>query len=148
MVTGVPLCYYSYLHTTIAVASTALAKRRAVKKVLQYSESIAICVAILKSNAISQWYKHISMFLRFFGRPFVKRFAYAIRPLSVCLSVYPVCPLYNVGALWPNGWTDQNETRHAVRPRPGHIVLDGNSALSPQKGGRAPHFRHISVVAK
>ena len=24
-----------------------------------------------------------------------------------CLSV---CPVYDVGALWPNGWTDQDET--------------------------------------
>jgi len=36
-------------------------------------------------------------FLLIFGRPFVKRFAYAIGPLSY------VCPLYDVGALWPNG---------------------------------------------
>jgi len=36
--------------------------------------------------------------------------------LSVhCLSVLFVC---NVGVLWPNGWTDQDETWHAGRPRP------------------------------
>jgi len=37
-----------------------------------------------------------------FGRPFVKQFALYYR--SVVLSV---C---DVGALWPNGWTDQDET--------------------------------------
>ena len=57
-----------------------------------------------------------------FGRPFVKRFA--IGPLSV-LSV---C---NVGVLWPNGWTDQDETWHAGRPRPGHIVLGGDRLPLP-----------------
>jgi len=48
--------------------------------------------------------------------------------LSVCLSV---C---DVRALWPNGYTDQDETWHAGRPRPGHIVLDGDRALPPPKG--------------
>ena len=48
-----------------------------------------------------------------FGRPFVK----TVRPmLSVrCLSVLSVC---DVGVLWPNGWTDQDETWQAGRPRP------------------------------
>jgi len=63
-----------------------------------------------------------------FGQPFVKRFAYAIGSLSVCLCVClsVCCPVSNVGVLWPNGWTDQDETWHAGRPRPGHIVLDGD----------------------
>jgi len=61
-----------------------------------------------------------------FGRPFVKRFALCYR--SVVLSV---C---NVRALWPNGWTDQDETWHAGGPRPGHIVLDGDPAPPPPKG--------------
>jgi len=62
--------------------------------------------------------------------------------LSVgCLSVSPVC---DVGVLWPNGWTDHNETWHTGRPGlgPGHIVLDGNLAPPPHKGarGRIPQF--------
>jgi len=42
---------------------------------------------------------------------------YPIRPLSVCpvLSLLSLC---DVGVLWPNGWMDQDETRHAGRPRP------------------------------
>jgi len=39
---------------------------------------------------------------------------YVIGPLSVCLSVLscPVlsCPVYDVGVLWPNVSTDQDET--------------------------------------
>jgi len=41
------------------------------------------------------------------------------RCLSVCLPVLSVC---DVRALWPNGWTDQDETNWpAGRPRP-HCV--------------------------
>ena len=31
---------------------------------------------------------------------------------------------------------------------PGHIVLDGDTAPLPQKGGRAANFRPIFIVAK
>ena len=40
-----------------------------------------------------------------------------------CLSVCPVC---DVGVLWPNGCMDPDETWHGCRPGPGHIVLDGD----------------------
>jgi len=71
-----------------------------------------------------------------FGRPFVKRFAlYAIGPLS-CLSVLSVC---DVGVLWPNGWTDQDETWHAARPRPWpHCVRWGPAVPFPK--GHSPQF--------
>jgi len=59
----------------------------------------------------------------------------------VCLSV---C---DVRALWPNGWTDQDETWHAGLG-PGHIVLDGDPAPPPQRGTAPPNFRPISVAAK
>jgi len=50
-------------------------------------------------------------YFSFIGRPFVKRFALCYRTVAMfvslsCLS-FPVC---DVGALWPNGWTDQGET--------------------------------------
>jgi len=51
-------------------------------------------------------------------------------PLSVCLSVLSVC---DVSALWPNGWTNQDETWHAGRPRP------WPSSPSP-KGAQPPIF--------
>jgi len=44
-----------------------------------------------------------------FGRPFVKRFA-----LCYDLSVCPVC---DVGVLWPNRRMDQDETSYGGRPR-------------------------------
>jgi len=31
---------------------------------------------------------------------------------------------------------------------PGHVVIDGDPAPPPQKGGRAPDFWRISIVAK
>jgi len=65
------------------------------------------------------------------GGPFVKRFALCYRSV-VCLS------LCNVRALWPNGWTDQDETWHARRPRPWpHCVRWGPSSPSPK--GHRPH---------
>jgi len=56
--------------------------------------------------------------------------------MSVVLSVCPVlfCPVCNVGVLWPKGWTDQDETWHAGRPRPRpHCVRLGTSS-PPLKG--------------
>jgi len=54
-----------------------------------------------------------------------------------CLSVCPVC---DVRALWPNGWTNQDETWHESRPRPWpHCVRWGPSSPSP-KGAQPPIF--------
>jgi len=54
-----------------------------------------------------------------------------------CLSCLSVC---DVGALWPNGWMDQDETWHAGRPRPRtHCVRWGPSSPSP-KGAQPPIF--------
>jgi len=64
-----------------------------------------------------------------------------VRPmLSVrCLSVCPVC---NVGVLWPNGWTDPDETWRAGRPRPWpHCVRWGPSSPSPK--GHSHILAHI-----
>jgi len=52
-----------------------------------------------------------------FGRPFVKRFALCYRTVDLCLSVLSVLSECNIRDLWPNGWTDQDETCHAGRPR-------------------------------
>jgi len=60
-----------------------------------------------------------------FGRPFVKRFA---------LCYHPVCLVCDVGVLWPNAWTDQDETCHAgIGFGPGHIVLDGDQCFFRQR---------------
>jgi len=61
-----------------------------------------------------------------------------VRPMlsDRCL---PVCPVCNVGVLWPNGWTDQDETWRAGRPQPRpHCVTRGPSSLSPK--GHIPRF--------
>jgi len=60
-----------------------------------------------------------------------------------CLSVLscPVQSVCNVGVLWPNGLTDQNETWHAGRPRPwSHCVRWGSSSLPQRGGGALPQF--------
>ena len=49
---------------------------------------------------------------------------------TVCKTVCPMlsdhCPVCNVGVLWPNGWTDQDETWNRGRPRPrSHCVKWG-----------------------
>jgi len=62
----------------------------------------------------------------------------------VCLSVLSVS-VCDVGVLWPNGWTDHDETLHAGRPRP-HCVRWGPS--SPRKGAQPPNFRPMFIVTK
>jgi len=55
---------------------------------------------------------------------------FACLSCPVHLSVLSVC---NVGVLWPNGWTDQDETWHAGRPQPWpHYVRWGPSSPSPE----------------
>jgi len=75
--------------------------------------------------------------LTVFGRPFVKRFALCYRTVVLSCAVCPVC---GVRALWPNGWTDQDETWHAGRPLPWpHCVRWGPSS-PPLKGHSPPIF--------
>ena len=75
-------------------------------------------------------------FMPISGRPFVKRFALCYRP--VVLSVCPVLSVCDVGVLWPNGWTDQDENWQAGRPRPWpHCVRWGPIYPIP-KGARTP----------
>ena len=64
----------------------------------------------------------------------------------VCLGC-PVCPVCNVGILWPNGWTDQDQTWQAGRPRPWpHCVRWVHSSPS-LKGERSPQFSaHIPYL--
>jgi len=72
-----------------------------------------------------------NIYLIVLGRPFVKGFA-----LSVCVSVC-VSLSWNVGVLWPNDWMDQCATLYGGRPRPSHLVLDGDAA-APRKGVQQP----------
>jgi len=81
-----------------------------------------------------------AMILTHFIRwPLVKRFALCYRTV-VCLSC-PVCPVCN-------GWTDQDETWHAGRPRHWpHCVRWEPRTPSPEGAQPTPNFRPISVVA-
>ena len=56
------------------------------------------------------------------------------------LSVLSVC---DVGALWPNGWTDQDETWHAGRPRHWPHCIRWYPAPPPPKGHSPPFSAHI-----
>ena len=70
-----------------------------------------------------------------FGRLFVKRFALCYQTV-VCLSVCPVC---NVGVLWPNGWMDQDKTWLAGRPCPWpHRAVRWEPSSTPQRGIAPP----------
>jgi len=110
--------------------------------------------AILKSLAILQYLglrtfhrteaKRTRFFARIFGRPFVKRFALCYQTV-VCLS-YPVClsvcPVCDVGVLWPNGSMDENATWYGGRPRlRRHYVRWGPS--SPSKGAQSLFSAHV-----
>jgi len=73
-----------------------------------------------------------------FGRPFVKWFHLCYRTivLSVC----------NVGVLWPNGWTDQDETWHAGRPQPWSHCVKWKPSSPHRSTAPLPNFRPISVA--
>ena len=73
--------------------------------------------------------RRFSLFWHSLGDHFVKRFALCYQSV-VYLSVCTVC---NVGVLWPDGWMDQDETRHAGSHRlwP-QCIRWGPSCLSPK----------------
>jgi len=52
----------------------------------------------------------------------------------------PVCSVCDVGVLWPNTWTDQDETCHAGRPRPWPHCVGWDPAPPPPKGTAPPQF--------
>jgi len=57
------------------------------------------------------------------------------RPLQCNVRLLSRDVVCNTRALWPNGWTDQDETWHACWSRPWpHYVIDGNPAPPPPKG--------------
>jgi len=59
----------------------------------------------------------------------------------------PVCPVSNVGVLWPNDLMDENETWHAYRPWPRpHRVRWGPSSPT-ERGTAASHCRNLRLHA-
>ena len=79
-------------------------------------------------------YGHFSIF----GRPFVKWFALCYRTV-VCPDCLSACPVCNVGVYCGQtvGWIKM-KLGMQVGLSPGHIVLDGDPALPPQKKGAQP----------
>jgi len=53
--------------------------------------------------------------------------------------------LFGPRVLWRNGWVGEDATWYGGRPRPRHIVLDGDSAAA-QKGAYSPYFYVIVRV--
>ena len=77
---------------------------------------------------------HVMEISHVFLRPFVKRFALYYQNV--------VCPVCDVGVLWPNGWTDQDETWHGgwPRPRPNCVRWGPSSLPSPKGYSPSPQF--------
>jgi len=77
--------------------------------------------------------------------PFWATVCKTVRPMlsdrcPVCLSVCPVCPVCpvcNVGALWPNGWTDQDENWQASALA---TLCKMGTQLPPKKEAEPPIF--------
>ena len=61
------------------------------------------------------------------------------RCLSV-LSVLSVLTVCNVRALWPNGWTDQDEAWQAGRPQPWPHCVRCEPSFPSSKGAQPPIF--------
>jgi len=53
---------------------------------------------------LSDWLRSVSQKLTVFGRPL----QVTVRPMLQ--DRCPVCLVFNVGVLWPNGWMDQDAT--------------------------------------
>ena len=73
-----------------------------------------------------------------FGRPFVKRFALCYR--TVVCPVLSVCPVCDIGYLWPNGWMDQNEISRAGRPWPWPHCVRWEPSSPHQRDTAPPQF--------
>jgi len=80
------------------------------------------------------------MLSRFFGRPFVKRFALCYRSV-VCLSC-PVLSVLSVTFVHCGQTVGRIKTKIGMQVGldPGHIVLDGDPAPPPQRGTAATQF--------
>jgi len=65
-----------------------------------------------------------------------------VRPMLsdvVCLSC-PLCPVCDVGVLWPNGWMDQDETWRTGRPWPWPQSARWGPSYPAPKRGQSPQF--------
>jgi len=65
---------------------------------------------------------------------------YAIRPLSVCLSVLSLLSVCDVSVSWQNGCMDQDESWHWGRPRPRPYCDRWEPSSPSRKGTQLPIF--------
>ena len=84
---------------------------------------------------------------------FFSDYRYMLYWATVCKTVHPMlsvrclpCPVCNVRALWPNSWTDQDETWHAGRPRPWPHCVRWRPSSPPLKGHSPQFSAHICCV--
>ena len=116
----------------------------AISETMSTLENAVVFKGALQMFRFTSLLSTLSGFDFVFGRPFVKRFTQCYRSV-VCLSVLSVTLVY-CGQMV--GWIKM-KLGVQVGLGPGHIVLDGDPAPPPPKGGADPPiFRPISVVAK
>jgi len=72
------------------------------------------------------------------SQAFIERLFLVVRRFALCYRT-AVCPVCDVGVLWPNGWMDQDETWHAGRSRPRPHCVRWRPTPPPQKG-QSPQF--------
>jgi len=71
------------------------------------------------------------------GSPHRKRHSRPLPTFAIYGRRLNRCPCL----FWPNGWTHQDATWYAGRPRPGDIVLVGDPAPLTERDTAAPTFR-------
>ena len=81
---------------------------------------------------------HMTGWIKMPGRPQPKRHCVRSRPSCPSPKRGQSPPMFGPCLLWPNSWIDQDATWYGGRPRPGHIVLDGDPFPPSKKG--APIF--------
>jgi len=86
------------------------------------------------------------------GRPRPKRHCVRLERTQLPLNKMgdePPFPIIGPCLLWPNGCMGNGAISMEVGLGPGHIVLDGDPAYPPPKGGTSlPNFRPIFVLSK
>jgi len=107
-------------------------------------------IALYTANAYSAE-REISASARTRSMPGWATVCKTVRPMlsDRCLSVLfvlSVCPICDVGVLWPNGWIDPDETWCAGRPQPRRLCVRWGPSLPTKR--RHPNFRSMSIVAK
>jgi len=99
-----------------------------------------ILLTVYRNGDCAFYYYHFRDVI--FGRPFVKRFTLCHRTV-VCLSVCLSCPVCDVVVLWPNGFTNQDETWRTGRPRPWPHCVRWEPAPPPLKGHVKPSSKAL-----